>query len=292
MSLSERRQPLKVEVPSAKDETPRLARVGLIALAGFCVGILWPRLAGFQLVPNPPGEQSEAEAAEESTAASSKPKKKAAPAPAKKSAEKKVAPADWIKVAKSEITSCRDRDGRDQRNCDDIDQDAIIGDRLLALAGCKAAKGVQGTLSIGFDVNFEKNKFERFRSGQSTDLPKSTAVGLIDCAEQEFESASLKGAKHQHNDYTIFTVLEFAPSPEAVAATDKEKGIVAASGRATVSWRVALIREKPDQESKRVARLLSGTRVVVTGRKGDWYRVKYDSDDNEGWVFGGAIGLE
>jgi hypothetical protein len=40
-----------------------------------------------------------------------------------------------------------------------------------------------------------------------------------------------------------------------------------------------------------VARVLSGTRVSVTGRQGDWYRVKYDGKGAEGWVFRTAIGM-
>jgi SH3-like domain-containing protein len=40
-----------------------------------------------------------------------------------------------------------------------------------------------------------------------------------------------------------------------------------------------------------VARVLGGTRLAVTGRQGDWYRVKYDSEGHEGFVFKAAIGL-
>jgi len=31
--------------------------------------------------------------------------------------------------------------------------------------------------------------------------------------------------------------------------------------------------------------------VVVTGRQGDWYRVKYDAQGREGWVHGAGLGL-
>jgi SH3-like domain-containing protein len=66
--------------------------------------------------------------------------------------------------------------------------------------------------------------------------------------------------------------------------------VIEASGRATVGWQVALIRNEP-RKGEVVARILSGTNVVVTGRNGDWYRVKYDGKGNEGWVYRSAIGL-
>jgi hypothetical protein len=47
---------LKVELPSKKDEPLKLGRVGLIALAGFAIGIVWPHLAGVRLVPTLPSE--------------------------------------------------------------------------------------------------------------------------------------------------------------------------------------------------------------------------------------------
>jgi uncharacterized protein YgiM (DUF1202 family) len=67
--------------------------------------------------------------------------------------------------------------------------------------------------------------------------------------------------------------------------------VTPASGKATVSWDVALVRAGPSREDDVVARVLSGTRVNVTGRQGDWYRVKYDGKGSEGWVFRTAIGM-
>ena len=53
---AERRQPLKIEVPDQKQETVRFGRVGLIVTAGFAIGIIWPRVAGFKLVPSVPSQ--------------------------------------------------------------------------------------------------------------------------------------------------------------------------------------------------------------------------------------------
>jgi hypothetical protein len=51
-----------------------------------------------------------------------------------------------------------------------------------------------------------------------------------------------------------------------------------------------MLRSEP-KEGDVVARILRGTRVVVTGRQGDWYKVRYDAKGNEAWVFKAAIGL-
>ena len=34
-----------------------------------------------------------------------------------------------------------------------------------------------------------------------------------------------------------------------------------------------------------------GTPMKVIGKKGDWYKVTWDSKGSEGWVFKGAIGM-
>ena len=64
-----------------------------------------------------------------------------------------------------------------------------------------------------------------------------------------------------------------------------------ASGRATVSWDVALVRSQPARDGEVRARVLNGTRVVVTGKSGDWFRIKYDARGNQGWVYRTAIGM-
>jgi uncharacterized protein YgiM (DUF1202 family) len=54
---------------------------------------------------------------------------------------------------------------------------------------------------------------------------------------------------------------------------------------------VAILRSTPTKDGEVVARLLRGTRLVVTGRQTEWYKVKYNSKNDEGWVFRTAIGL-
>ena len=58
-----------------------------------------------------------------------------------------------------------------------------------------------------------------------------------------------------------------------------------------MSWDVALVRSGPSRDGKVVARVLSGTRVVVVGKNADWYQIKYDAKGSQGWVYRTAIGM-
>jgi SH3-like domain-containing protein len=51
------------------------------------------------------------------------------------------------------------------------------------------------------------------------------------------------------------------------------------------------VRSDPKRDGEVRARVLSGTRVVVTGKNGDWFRIKYDAKGNQGWVYRTAIGM-
>jgi hypothetical protein len=165
---------------------------------------------------------------------------------------------------------------------------------LLALSGCEAAKGLSGTLSVGFELNFKTDKVTEIKAGKSTTVDDRTTSALLACARNEFKAASLKDVKHDNDEYSVYYLIEFQPEPEEgsedAGTEEADDDVVAASGKATVGWQVALIRKMP-KEGDIVARLLSGTNVVVTGRKGDWYRVKYNSKGDEGWVYKSAIGL-
>jgi hypothetical protein len=286
--MTQRRESVKIEVP--KDESVRLGRVGLIALAGFVVGILWPRLAGMQLVPRAPVEDDPRPAALASAAPKST-APEAAVAKATEQTEPALPDANRVKIGEMVVTSCQGV--KDANECDVVAFDDIARTRLATLAACPAGLGSTGVLSIGFDLDFEKNSVSNVRSGQSTSLDDSIASKLIECASKEFKTATLAGVKHEHAEYTVFYKVEFVPEAtpaEQQAGSGTEEGLVDASGRATVGWNVALIRKEP-RDGEVVARVLSGTNVVVTGRQGDWYRVKYDGKGNEGWVYRSAIGL-
>jgi hypothetical protein len=67
--------------------------------------------------------------------------------------------------------------------------------------------------------------------------------------------------------------------------------IAVVNGQATIVWKAAVVRESPSSGAETRDRLLRGSRIAVTGRKGDWYRVKYGRPVRTGWVHHKALGL-
>lgn len=261
-------------------EESSLGRVGIIALVGFVIGIAWPRLAGVSLVPEAPIEEVAASLEEEAT------EEAAAAAPPEVI---ELTPEDRLGVGPAQVTSCSDAAGKKQSQCDAPDVDSIIHPHLIALLGCPAATGVFGTLSLGFKIDFKTKKVSDATSGRSTDLPEATATELLRCMEKEFESVTVREIPHENETYQIYYALDFK-TPEAAA--EAKTSVTPASGQATVQWHSAQIRKAPEQDAEVQARLLSGARVVVTGRMGEWYRVKYDAKGREGWIHGAALGLK
>jgi hypothetical protein len=277
--------PLRVEVPSPREESLRLGRVGIIAGIGFVLGVLWPSLAGVDLVPSPPQERASRSADDpEDSATDAKPSGAAVAAPDPPKL------ADRLKVGAAQWTSCRSADDKPGKDCQLAALESLLEPHLLALATCEAAKDAEGMLSLGFDLEFSTKQIGNFRSGKSTSFTRDKTEGLIECAKNQVGSVALDGVEHAHDRYTVFYVLEFIEPQTGGGDAGVEGEVVPASGRATVGWHVALIRATPP-EGDVVARLLSGTQVIVTGRQGDWYRVKYDAKGREGWVFKSAIGL-
>jgi hypothetical protein len=158
-------------------------------------------------------------------------------------------------------------------------------------------------LSLGFELDFGSDKIKNIQSGKSTSLEQPAVDKLLACARERFSNVSLVGIAHEQQVYTLFYRLELLTPPESKAA--KGSGLepaeassasaaaeaTPASGRATVSWDVALVRSAPSRDGEVRARVLSGTRVVVTAKSGDWFRVKYDAKGNQGWVYRTAIGM-
>jgi hypothetical protein len=287
--VARRQQILKVEVPAPESDSLRLGRVGIIALVGFLLGVLWPRLAGVRLVPAVPDERTGATAPAAAKVASASAAPPASKAALREGEEADGPPSDVVDrlvLGKSTVTSCRDAAGRRRDECDAIDLDPVIKPKLLTLAQCPTAKTASGMLSLGFEVDFEKNVVSDIKKGKSTTMAEGSAEKLVECATKLLSGTSIEGIAHEHVRYTLFYSIDLAPARTA----DGEGEATPASGRATVSWQVALIRSEP-KDGDVVARVLQGTRVLVTGRKGDWYRVKYDAKGNEGWVFRSAIGL-
>ncbi len=263
----------------SEDAGQPLSRVGIIAILGFAVGVAWPRLAGVSLVPEAPVEDvappaddapgtDDASGVEEPT--------------------KEIKPTDQLDIGKPQITSCRDATGSKHSSCGELDTDSLVHPVLRSLSSCPAASGAFGTLSLGMDFDFEKKEIRDIQSGKSTDLPQSVTKEILRCAKEGLASVEADGIPAEFAQYTVYYLLEFK-TPEQVIQDEGE--VTPASGKATVRWRTALIREEGNREAKVMERLLSGAEVIVTGRKGDWYRVKFDARGREGWVHGAALGL-
>lgn len=292
-------QRLKVEIPSPAEDRPQAVRVGLIVLLGALFGVGWPLVVGTKLVPVPPGAgdrplpAASAEASASAEAPPPAPSQTPPPLPPAPLSEPEAATSPRLRIGKPAVTRCRDKDKRRMENCDPVAFDRLANPRLAALEQCPAVRKAQGVFSVGFDLDFSANKITRIASGKSTTLPAETTRALIACVKREFSAASLEGIQHDHPSYTIFFRIDWAEPAALTPATSASAGAdaIPASGSATVTWAAAIIRNVPSKEGRTLARVLSGTRLTVIARQGEWYRVKYDAKGSEGWVYRGALGL-
>lgn len=303
---TEKRQAVKVEVPGSQEDGVKLARVGIIAAVGFAIGIVWPRLAGVKLVPSVPVPAAvEASARELTGAPASTDQKPAEPAPvAPSAAPPEKPPAERVLVSDVQVASCKNEHGKRAQTCDRVDFDRVAREHLRELSACPGTEQATGVLSLGFELDFEADKIKNILSGKSTSLEQEAVDKLLGCARERFSNVSLVGIAHEQQVYTLFYRLELLPLPGSGAKAEPagasqtepagsaaEAEATPASGRATVSWDVALVRAEPARDGEVRARVLSGTRVIVTGKSGDWFRVKYDAKGNQGWVYRTAIGM-
>jgi len=301
---TEKRQAVKVEVPGSQEDGVKLARVGIIAAVGFAIGIVWPRLAGVKLVPSVPVPAAVQASARELTGAPSPADQKPAePAPvAPSAAPPEKPPAERILVSDVQVASCKNEHGKRTQTCDRVDFDRVAREHLRELSACPGTEQASGVLSLGFELDFEGDKIKNIQSGKSTSLEQEAVDKLLGCARERFSNVSLVGIAHEQQVYSLFYRLELLPPPgdkrapsgpnqSEPAGSAAEAEAAPASGRATVSWDVALVRAAPARDGEVRARVLSGTRVIVTGKSGDWFRVKYDAKGNQGWVYRTAIGM-
>lgn len=287
-------RPVKVTSPPPEADSPKLVQVGVIAAVCFAIGALWPTLSGMRLVPEVPTKK---------TAPAVTPRPERSPTEPPSTREVPVSglalneapglqaePGETLaKVTKELVVNCHDSEDRRLSQCDKPGFERVAADRLRALASCEPAKGLSGTLSIGFDLDFGKQKILRILKGKSTTFNDDVAEGLVACAKHEFMSATLSGVEHTHARYLVFYMVELTP-PGAADPDSDEPTVIPASGTATVIWNSARLRAEPVDGEVR-ARILYGTRVVITGRQEDWYRVRYDAQGNEGWVHKNALAM-
>ena len=292
-----------VSVPDPASDRPVWTRVSVIAIVGFIVGIAWPRVAGVRLGPAPPDE-GKAIVASSASGSTGRP----APALAASSVQPAnsgpvsvpVAGGPSVAISPGKVLSCRNAKGKALEECDAPDFDSVAGVRLRALAKCPATPGLNGKMSIGFDLDFNRGKIKLVR-GKSTTLPPAAVTGIFQCLETEFQKAKLDEVTHQHARYTIFYTAQFLPAGKApdieVAAPpaadkadpgeqEEKKAKDQSLGSGQVVYDTVLVRDEP-KEGKVVARLVRGTRVELLSRKGGWYKIRFG--DREGWVYRGSV---
>lgn len=281
----------KIHVPAPEADQPRLVQVGVIAAVCFAIGALWPTLSGVSLVPSVPTKEEKAPKAKPKPARPAAPDDpdKEVPVAAMVPGAPKKSTEPSVEIDKTLVVNCRDAQDRRLSQCDTPGFDDVARDRIKALAACDAARDADGVLSIGFELDFEREKITSISSGKSSTVSDQTASALVECAKREFMSATLRGVEHTHARYLVFYMARIRP-PGAVVEESPEAQRVEASGTATVIWNSARIRTQPD-DGKVKERLLYGTKVVVTARQGDWYKIRYDSKGSEGWVHKNALAL-
>ncbi len=310
-------RPLTVEIPRPVDDQPAWSRVGVIALIGFAVGVAWPRLAGVKIGPGVPGEgrETEAAAAGPTAAPASPPPETAAPAPAASNAAARKNE-QLVVIGSGTITRCSDKKNKKVEDCGALQFDPVALPKLKELAQCPSALGLEGKLAIGFEINFDKKEVQVVKARKvKTTLPTTTVNGILQCAAREFSTVALDEVPHKYPRYSLVYTATFYPpgkhpgdtgeggkegkepgqeagkegegaeGEEAAGTTTSE---TAASGSATISWDTALVRKEP-KDGEVVARLVRGTKVKLTGKQNDWYKIEHR--DKVGWVYRGAIGL-
>lgn len=280
----------EISIPEAESDRPRLGRLGAIAILCFAAGLAWPELLGRSLIQRPPGsdkkdEQREREVAPErdpefGAPPKSEPKARAVPVA-------RMAPLATASIGSTVVVSCRTGAGRRLSNCDEPNVLAVLTAPIEGLVYCDAAEGASGVLSLGLELDFGRGYVMRAKSGQSTTLPRAQAAALIECAESQVVGTRIAGAAHDHASYWVYYMVQFAPPG---AAGDGPQ-IIPASGHGTIGWKTAVVRGEPSRQGKILAQLLYGTRITVSGRVGDWYRIDYDGRGSSGWVHRKALGL-
>jgi hypothetical protein len=260
--------PLAVEVPAPDRDKPGWVKVGVIAAAGFIIGIAWPRLVGVRLGPAAPGE-SAAAAASASAAASAHGRAPDAPpasvtvkspAAASAVASAAVAPSPTvaapavasaggappnITVQKGSVISCKTGDGETKKGkeCGAVPGiDQIVKPRVRKIATCSGVEGQTGKLSLIVNADFASGRFW-YDVGKSSTLPNIDAV--TSCLKTSFHNTSTTATPHEHSRYTVSYTAVFAPGSSSGALDDDK----AASTKVEPSERSA--KEAPDEKSER-----------------------------------------
>ncbi|NUP05582.1 MAG: SH3 domain-containing protein [Polyangiaceae bacterium] len=290
-----------IEVPSAKEDRALTSKVGIVAVVGFAVGVVWPRLLGVSVGPDVPGSGSKSHDSSQkiapppgdSAAAPAPADSAAAEEPAAEETADAVTNKQTVVVGDGKVDGCRNKKNDKLDECGKINFDKIGKARLAELERCPAVIGLEGSIALQLTLNFEKNEVVVEGEKKKSGLPSDTIRGVIQCAAKQLKGVELDKIPHTHEKYTLVYDLAFYPPGKAPPVADETKPADEAGGdtglgRATVSWEKALVREAPE-EGKVVARLPQGTKVTVVEQKGDWFKIE-TSKGKKGWVYRQAIG--
>jgi hypothetical protein len=309
MNVRQARPQPSVEIPSPSEDRPPWIKVGLIALAGFLIGVAWPRVAGAS-----PG-RADTNPVGTALASAASPQAPASATPAVSAPAPTLAPeVPQVTVNRGVVLSCKTEEGEVKKGvggCGPVAGfDAIAQPRLKKLAACPAALGANGKLSVVFNIDFPTNRV-------ALEIGKSSTVANMDafatCVKPAFQGVSIGAVDHQNPHYSLFYSLVFAPksgaavaggtlpAASAAPAPPSQAGVAATpspaapqvdtdEGMAQVIWEVAIVRDTP-RTGQVLARLQRGTKIHLGQGQDGWYRVKYGNDfSSEGWVYRGAIG--
>lgn len=308
-------RPLVVEVPSSESDKPGWAKVGIIAVVGFVVGIAWPRLVGVRLGPAAPGE-SAAAAASGATSAGRAPDAppasvtkpitsaaaSAAPATPASAAPPTTAAPPNISVQRGTVISCKTADGETKKGKDcglvpGIDQ--LVSPRVRKIATCSGVEGQTGKLVLVVHADFDSGRFS-YDVAKASTLPNLDAVTA--CLKTSFHGTSTTATPHEHTRYTVSYNATFAPATAGGGDDDAtaKKGDKAAdkSERSAKDVRddKSDKTEKPEKSDapgeasvawevalvrdapktgSLLSRLPRGTKVKVGATKDGWFQIKY-----------------
>jgi hypothetical protein len=316
-------RPLTVQLPPEGSERPSWVKVGAIAVIGFTVGVVWPRLAGIRPGPSAPVEATatanatamrapDSPLASGSVSAESQP---AAVAATPSSAASDVAAVPLnnappaILVTHGVVVSCKTAEAESLKGqaCGTAPTfDTLAQPRLKRLAHCPGAQGLSGKLAVVFGLDFTRNKIN-FSFGKSSTVPNKDT--LDQCLRMSLENVSLNAIPHDNAAYAMYYNVTFTPRDSVAASIPSAGGGAATSAGAAagasataepepsaqastaqVAWEVAIVRDTP-RTGQVVARLQRGTKVHVGNGQDGWYRVQFGSDfTSDGWVYRGAIG--
>lgn len=273
---------------------PRMGRLAAVMAACFSLGVAWPLFGGLDFVQRPPGSTPKAVEAE--VIASEAESSGSALATPGETAASSVAPmlttSEAVRIESRVVESCQGDAGEAVARCDEPNIDAVIEPPIAQLAACDAAEGLSGVLSLGMYLDFARGRVTRLKAGASGTLPKQKTAALMACAEEKVAGTALDDVEHEHGRYWVYYLVRFLPpgSPIDPASAPPPPEVVIASGQATIGWKTAVVRDSPSPRAKVATQLSYGTRVSVTGRTGDWYRVER-AGKSLGWLHRKAIGM-